>query len=163
MKIKYSPFSILFVTATLTSLVIEFISIILNLHSVGLGETFTVLVGLVFILVWLNWLDLFFFPFLTGKPALILNTDGLFVTSIGQLIPWTDIQETQIKYTARTNYKVKIFMKNPNKTVIQTKSITRQFWCLFSNAFFDTPFTFSTIFIQGRAVDIYEDIKSKIK
>jgi hypothetical protein len=57
---------------------------------------------------------------------------------------------------------VKIYVKEPTKTVIETKSITKRLWCQLSVILFDTPFSFSTMFIKGRAVDIYDSIKSRL-
>jgi hypothetical protein len=162
MKIQYHPLTILFLTAVLTGLTIMFLYIISTLGPVTFSSTPIIFLGLLLILILLNWLDLFFIPFIKGRPALILNSDGLYVTSIGQLILWKDIQTTQIKYT-KNNHIVKIFVKEPTQTAITTNSLTKYFWCRLSKMLFDTPFSFSTIFIKGRAVDIYDCIKSRIK
>lgn len=157
MRINYSPYSILIISILLTGIVIIFFSILFPFPTFNVGNLFSMVIGIIFTLLLINWLELFLIPLLKGIPALIINADGIFINSIGQLIPWADIQKTEIKYT-RNNYIIKIFVTNP---VIQTNSITKRFWCYFNRLADNTPFTFSTMFIKGRAVDIYNIIKSK--
>lgn len=161
-KIKYSGFSILLYTVILIGLVLLFISILSNQKATNGEWVFILLSSVIYLLILINWIDLFFIPYIKGKPALIVNSEGLFVTSIGQLILWDEIKETKI-VRGQNNYTILIFVKNGVNISIVTNSITKRFWCGFSEMLFNTPFSFSTMFIKGRGRYIYGIIKSKGK
>jgi hypothetical protein len=162
MKIKYKSLTILLTTGILTSSLAFILIIVYDQKAFNLSQTLTVFLGLFNVLLLVNWLDMFLIPFVKGKPALILSAEGLFINSSGQLIPWTEIHEAKIM-TTKNSHVIKIFLKDPTKTVIQTESITRQIGCSISNLLYRTPFAFITMFLEGRAVDIYDSIRTRVK
>ena len=144
---------------TLIIICLIFIETIIDFADIGLGELFTISCTFLFILSLIVWTILFLIPLIKGKPALIIYTDSIFINSIKQTIPWSEIERTEIKRT-KNNYIISIHVKNIDKVFVQPTSIIYRLICSLNELISNTPFSFSTVTVNGRAIDIYNEIKS---
>jgi hypothetical protein len=158
-RIKYSTFSVTFITGLLTLPCIIFIKILTDAKTFGLTEIAFSIVALVFISVLVFWTINFLIPLFIGRPGLIITPDALYISSIDQSIPWTEIASTKIRMT-KNNHVVSIFAKDEGKVFKKPSLIVKRFACALNAILYSTPFGFSTFPLVGRAIDIYNDLKS---
>lgn len=158
-QIKYSPLSIPIVTIVLAVLCVLFILLLTKTQSFDIGAIFVLFVTIIFFFFLLTWTIIFFIPLILGKPALIISKETLYVTSISQKIPWDEIQKTKIKST-RSNYVVSIYVNDEDRIFVKPKFFIKNLVCAANSILYSTPFSFWTMPLKGRAVDIYNDIKS---
>lgn len=158
-RIKYSTFSVSFITGLLTILCSIFIKVLTDTKSFGLTEIALSIVTLGFISVLGFWTMNFFIPLISGRPGLIITADTLYITSIDQYIPLTEIVGTKIK-TTKNNHVVSIFVKDEDKVFKKPSLFIKHLACALNAILYSTPFGFSTFPLVGRALDIYNDLKS---
>jgi hypothetical protein len=161
-KIKYDKTGIIVPTIIMYVFSYIFYTVLAKEGINGFEDLLSVIACLCMMLAWYSWIELFLIPFILGKPAIILSKDGLFVHSIGVIIPWSDIRKVEIKET-RNNHLIKIFSLNDIEKTDKINSLSRIFWYWSSGFFHNTPFVFSTMFIQGKANDIYYLIRSRCR
>ena len=157
-KIKYDKLGIIVVTGLL-SIISWFLYRVVSDHEVNAIQI--MIPSLIIFLCWYNWIE-FLIPFFLGKPAIVISKEGLFISSIGVLIEWQDISKlkiTQVKY----GHIIKIFAREQENKVKLFKSPFRWLLSLMDDFTHNTPFTFNTMFIQGKANDTYHLIRSKCR
>jgi hypothetical protein len=128
-----------------------------------LGFTYYLLLilELSFLLFLFSFLELTVFPLFQGRPALILDDDGLYVDSVGFKILWTEINSVKSYQTNRIGTVLKIYI-NTDNIKYNVDSINRNIWIRFNEVLTGTPIIFNATLIKGRPIDLYVTIKNRI-
>jgi hypothetical protein len=158
-KIKYDKLGIIGVTIGLGILSYLFYTVLSKTSINSLGSAVSIIPGLCLMLGWYSWIELFLIPFILGKPAIVISKEGLLVNSIGVLIPWDHIKEVDI-IEDRYGFSIKIFSIEDSEKIERSSSPSKWLLLLINDFAHNTPFIFKTIFIQGKAHNIFYIIRN---
>lgn len=121
--------------------------------------------GIVCILIFSVASIFFINKLLSGKPAVVINKDGIYdnssASSVG-LINWEDIVRTEIRRTSQTSY-IAIYVKDPKKYTSKNKNWFKKRLLNSNQKLCKTPITIATNTLNSSAEELNEIINTEIQ
>lgn len=92
---------------------------------------------------------------------MVIDSDGLYIDTIGVKLSWSEIKYAKATQNYRYGTVIKIYL-NDDVIINNSTSLNRILWNNLSEFIYNTPVIFNTIFVRGKPIDLYITIQNKI-